>query len=79
MVVAGVVIETRPGRAAAVASRLGTLPGLEVRGDDGDRRIAAVWSGESGEVLEEMAEALLADDGEVLGVLPTFAGEVHEG
>lgn len=75
MIVAGVVIETQPGRAAAVAARLGDVPGLEVRGDDGDRRLAGVWSARSGEALEELAEALVAGDEEILGVFPTFAGE----
>lgn len=75
MVVAGVVIQTLPDRAGAVAERLGSVPGLQVRGDDGDSRIAAVWRGASGEDLEEMGEALVEMDREVLGLFPTFAGE----
>lgn len=76
MIVAGVVIETQPGRAGAVAARLGAVPGLDLQGDDGDRRLAGVWRGPSGEALEEMAEALVAGDEEILGIFPTFAGEV---
>ena len=76
MIVAGVVIETQPGRAAAVADRLGAVPGLALHGDDGDHRLAAVWCAATGKALEGLAEALVAGDEEILGVFPTFAGEV---
>ncbi len=74
-VVAGVVIETAPGAQARVAIRLAREPGVELAGGDGDRRIAAVWTGASGADLERLSERLLATDPEVLGVFPTFVGE----
>jgi nitrate reductase NapAB chaperone NapD len=75
-VVSGVVILTRPGCAAAVAGRLATVPDLAVAGDDGDARIAAVWSAADGEWLEALGEELVALDEDVLGVFTTFAGRL---
>jgi hypothetical protein len=79
MIVAGVVIETAPGAAARVATRLRGEPGLEVQGGDGDRRLAAVLTAEDGAALEAFAERLVRDDAEVLGVFPTFVGDDGEG
>ncbi|MCP4655406.1 MAG: chaperone NapD [bacterium] len=78
MIVAGVVIQTIPQQAAAVVERLVTVPGLDVLDHDGDNRIAAVWTGESGETLEALGEELVASDEAVLGIYPTFAGEENE-
>jgi hypothetical protein len=75
MIVAGVVIETAPGAAARVAARLAREPGLEVRGGDGDRRLAAVLTAADGRALAALAERLVRDDAEVLGVFPTFVGD----
>ncbi len=74
-VIAGVVIETVPGAQARVAIRLARMPGIELAGGDGDRRIAAVWTGAGGRDLEALSEALLAADPEILGIFPTFVGE----
>jgi hypothetical protein len=74
-VVAGVVIETLPGAQARVAARLAGEPGIELAGGDGDRRIAAVWTGADGAELERLSERLLATDAEVLGIFPTFVGD----
>ena len=76
MIVAGVVVQTVPSRASAVAHRLSALPGFEVKNTDGDSRIAAVWTGESGEDLEALGEGLVAEDWDILGVFPTFAADV---
>lgn len=73
-VVAGVVVETLPGRAGAVAGRIGAIPSVAVHGDDGDRRIAVVFTAEDGETLETLGEGLVALDDEIVGVFPTFAG-----
>lgn len=78
MVVAGLVIETVPRSAESVARRLGRQPGLEIKGVDGDCRIAAVWTGESGEDLEQASERIVAEDEEVLGIFPTFVGQDEE-
>ncbi len=74
MIVAGVVIQTIPQQAAAVAGRLATVPGLKLLDHDDDHRIAAVWEGENGETLEALGEELVASDEAVLGIHPTFAG-----
>ncbi len=73
-VVAGVVVETLPGEAPAVAERLGRRPGLSVRGDDGDRKIAVVFSGEDGAALEALSEELLREDESIVGLFPTLVG-----
>lgn len=78
MVVAGLVIETVAERAASVAARLDRRHGLEIKGVDGDSRIAAVWIGERGEDLEQASERIIAEDEEVLGIFPTFVGQDEE-
>ena len=77
-VVAGVVIETRPGKGPFVACRLENEPGLEIVGGDGDRRLAAVWTAESGKALETAAERLLQREEEIIGIFPTFVGRDDE-
>jgi hypothetical protein len=74
IVVAGVIVETAPGAEVRVAARLARQPGLELAGGDGDRRLAAVWTGASGAELERFGERLLAEDPEVLGIFPTYVG-----
>ena len=73
--VAGVVLLTRPGAGPRVAARLARVPGLTLAGGDGDARLAAVWEGEDGGALEGLAERLLAEDPDLLGVYPTFVGD----
>ena len=74
VIIAGVVIETKAGAAPRVAARLLAEPGLELRGGDGDRRLAAVFTGEDGAALEALGERLLRSDEEILGLYPTFVG-----
>lgn len=78
MVIAGVIIETVGGAAPRVAARLAGRAGISLRGGDGDRRLAAVWTAPSAEALEETTVDLLHSDEEVLGVFPTFVGEDQE-
>lgn len=75
MIIAGVVIQTLPGLAADVATRLASFEGLSLRGGDGDDRIAAVWSTETPESLEKLAESLVTGDESILGVYPVFVGD----
>ena len=75
MIVAGVVIETVDGAAPRVAARLLAVPGLELQGGDGDRRLAAVFTGADGAALEALTERLVAEDPEVLGVFPTYVAD----
>lgn len=77
-VVAGVVVETVPGAVARVAARLGQVPGVTLQGGDGDRRLALTWEAADGRALEAAAERLLREDGEILGVFPTFLGEAED-
>jgi len=77
MIVAGVIIETAPGAAPRVAARIvKERPcGLELHGGDGDRRLAAVFTGPDGRALEALADHLVKDDAEVLGVFPTYVAD----
>ncbi len=74
-VVAGVVIETIPGRASKVGDALRGIEGLQVMGSDGDRRLAGVWMAASGKELLAAVEELLKTDEDVVGVFPTFIGQ----
>jgi hypothetical protein len=78
VIVAGIVIETLPGGAAAVAARLAAIDGLAIRGSDGDRRLAAVWTTTSGQALERAAEGLLRADEAIVGIFPTYVGETED-
>jgi nitrate reductase NapAB chaperone NapD len=75
MVISGVLIETLPGRVSAVAERLARVDGLEIAGDDGNSRLAAVWRAEDGSQLEREAERLLQAESDILGIYPTFVGK----
>lgn len=78
MIVAGVVIETVEGATARVAARLLALPGLELEGGDGVRRLAAIFTGPDGAALERLGERLVAGDPEVLGVFPTYVAHADD-
>ncbi len=78
MIVAGVVIETVPGAAPRVAARLLHEPGLELLGGDGDRRLAAMFTGPAGGALEALAERLVHAFPDVIGVFPTYVAEDPE-
>jgi nitrate reductase NapAB chaperone NapD len=75
MIIAGVVIQTLPGQGPDVAMRLTGVEGLSLRGGDGEDRIAAVWSAETAESLESLAESLVKTDESILGVFPVFIGD----
>ena len=76
MLVAGVVIETLPGKMESVRESLGReTEGLTFKGDDGDRRLAAVWISQDGGALEKWAQRIVQSNDDVLGLYPTFAGE----
>jgi hypothetical protein len=79
MIVAGVVIETAPGAAPRVAARLLRERGLELHGGDGDRRLAAVFTGADAQALEALAERLVQRDEDVLGVFPTYVADDPDG
>ena len=79
MIVAGVVIETLPGKAPGLVPRLARMEGLRIHGGDGDRRLAAVWTASDAHTLERFAEALVASVPDVVGVFPTFVGKSEDG
>ncbi len=72
MIIAGVVIETIPGRAAAVEERLQAWEGLAIKGSDGNHRLAGVWTAPTGAELERRARELIHSEHDVLGVYPTL-------
>jgi hypothetical protein len=78
LIVAGVVIETTAGAAPRVAARLRCIAGVELHGSDGDHRLAAVLTGDDGAALEALAERLVEEDAEVLGVLPTYVADERD-
>ncbi len=75
MVISGVLFETIPGRASAVAMRISQLEGLEITGTDGHDHLSAIWRGKDGETLEREAERLLKSESDILGIFPTFVGK----
>lgn len=79
MLIAGILIETVRGAGPDVASRLFAVPGIELQGGDGVQRIAAVLTGPDGTALEALAERLVADHPEILGIFPTFVGDDEDG
>jgi hypothetical protein len=72
--VAGILIATVPGAGPRVACRLTGVHGLTLAGGDGDARLAAVWEAADGRSLEVLAELLLEQDPEIVGIYPTFVG-----
>jgi hypothetical protein len=76
--VAGVVFLTKPGAGPRVAMRLAREPGLTLAGGDGQSRVAVVWEAQDGTALEALAERLLAEDPDLLGVFPTFVSQDEE-
>jgi len=75
MIIAGVVIETAPGWAAVVAERLQGCEGLQICGNDGNRRLAGVWEAASSAELERLARELVGSQEDILGVYPTLVAE----
>ena len=75
MIIAGVVIETAPGRAVTVAQRLRGCRGIEICGNDGSRRLAGVWEAASSAELERSARELVRSQEDILGVYPTLVAE----
>ncbi len=74
MIISGILIETLPARAGAVAERLAGIDGLKITGSDGNSRLAAVWRADDGTQLEREAERLLRVESDILGIYPTFVG-----
>lgn len=76
--IAGVVLVTRPGAGPRVAARLASAPGLTLAGGDGNARVGVVCEAAGATALELLGARLLAGDPDLVGLHPTFVGEVAE-
>ncbi len=74
MLVASIVVETLPGRARAVAERMGRLHGMGSLAALGDHRVTAVWKVPETDTLEGLSEVLHAMNPEIVQVFPTVVG-----
>ena len=75
MLVASIVVETLPGKALAVAERMGHIQGMGPPSADGDHRVLATWKVPEGGTPEGLSEVLHAMNPEILEVYPTLVGE----
>jgi hypothetical protein len=78
MIVTDVVIQTQPGRAAAVEAHLERrLPGFQARHVDGGDVITASWCAPSAQpqALEEILQSL---DPDIISVNPTVLGVIGD-
>jgi len=75
MLVASIVVETLPGKARAVAERMGQLKGMGALAAEGDHRVVATWMVPDGDTVEGLSEVLHAMNPEIVEVYPTLAAE----
>jgi hypothetical protein len=78
MIVADVLIQTQPGRAAAVEAHLEkVVPGFQSRRIESGNVIHGSWCAPSGQ-SQALAEVLKALDTEIVDVNPTLLGVIGE-
>ena len=75
MLLANIVIETLPGKAHAVAERMGRLAGMGALAAEGDRRVTATWKVPDCDTVEGLSEVLQAMNPEIVQVYPALVGE----
>lgn len=75
MLVASLVVETLPGKAATVVERMGRIRGMRSIAGDGDHQVTAEWHVPESDTSEGLTEVLRAMNPEILEVLATFEGE----
>lgn len=75
MLVANIVVETQPGKAQAVAERMGRLKGMGSLIADGDHRVTATWKVPDCDTAEGLSEVLQAMNPEIVQVYPAMVGE----
>ncbi len=75
MLLTSIVVETLPGRARAVAERMGHIRGMGQASADGDHRVLATWKVPENDTLEGLTEVLRAMNPEIVEVYPTVVGE----
>jgi nitrate reductase NapAB chaperone NapD len=74
MLITSLVVETLPGKAAAVAERMALIPGMETTAAEGDHQVIARWAVPDYDTLEGLSEALRALNPEIIAVSPTVVG-----
>jgi hypothetical protein len=79
MIIADVVIQTQPGRAAAVEAHLEQrVPGFQSRHVAGGDCIVASWCAPSASQPQALGEILQAIDPDILSVNPTVVGVIGD-
>ena len=72
---ANIVVETLPGKAQAVAERMGRLKGMGALLAEGDHRVTGTWKVPDWDTVEGLSEVLQAMNPEIVQVYPAFVGE----
>jgi hypothetical protein len=75
MLIANLVVETLPGKAQAVAERMGRLKGMGVLAADGGCRVTGTWKVPEWDNVEGLSEVLQAMNPEIVQVYPALVGE----
>jgi hypothetical protein len=75
VLLANIVVETLPGKAQAVAERMGRLQGMGALAADGDHRVTATWKVHDNDTVEGLSEVLQAMNPEIVQVYPALVGE----
>jgi hypothetical protein len=70
MLVASLVVETLPGKAHAVAERMGQIKGMGSVSAEGDHRVVGLWTVPDDDTLEALSEVLQAMNPEIVQVRP---------
>jgi hypothetical protein len=70
-----IVLETVPGRAAAITERIRLIAGMGPIRSEGDRRVVGTWTVPADDTLEGLSEALHAMEPGILQVFPTFVDD----
>jgi hypothetical protein len=71
MLVANLVVDTLPGKAQAVAERMGQIKGMGLLSTEGDR-VTGSWKVPDGRTREGIYDVLRAMNPEIVEVYPTM-------
>jgi hypothetical protein len=72
---ANIVVETLPGKAQAVAERMGRIKGMGVLMAEGGHRVTGTWRVPDCDTVEGLSEVLQAMNPEIVQVYPALVGE----
>ena len=75
MLLANIVIVTLPGKAQAVAERLGRLKGMGALAAEDGHRVTGTWKVPDCGTVEGLSEVLQAMNPEIVQVYPALVGE----